>query len=107
MRRLQSIPVLAVVAIFAVLLAAFAPVAVQMTGPAGQGHHMAAQSTAMDCGSCPKSDMALARCMQMTCQMFTMAEDVVHFVATERVRYPAIAATSPSEWLTVPPVSPG
>jgi hypothetical protein len=107
MRRLKSVPLFAIAAIFAVLLAAFAPVAVQMTGPMEQGHHMAAQATAMDCGTCPKSDMALARCAQMTCQIFTMAEEVVHSVATERVRYPIITATTPREWLTVPPVSPG
>ena len=109
MSSLRSAWAFAVVAIFAMILAAFAPLSgsTQMSGPQDQSHHMASLPSAMDCEMCPKADMALAGCLQMTCQIATGETDYVHFIATETIRYAPSTVIHPAEWHTVPPVSPG
>jgi hypothetical protein len=91
------------------ILAAFAPFSpsTQMTGPQDQSHHMASLPSAMDCAMCPKAGMALAGCLQMTCQIAAGETDYVHFVVTDAIGYAPIAMNHPAEWHTVPPVSPG
>ena len=56
---------------------------------------------------CPKADMALAGCLQMTCQIATGETDYIHFIVTDTIRYAPSAVIHPAEWHTVPPVSPG
>lgn len=109
MSSLRSFRVLAVVAIIAMILAVFAPFALapQMGGSENQSHQMAAQPRMMDCEVCPKADMALTGCPQMACQMATAETSIAHTVMSEKVLYATVAVTRPSEWLTVPPVSPG
>ncbi|WP_119388872.1 hypothetical protein [Taklimakanibacter lacteus] len=109
MSSLRSFRVFAVVAIIAMILAVFAPFAAapQAGGSENQSRQIAAQPRMMDCEMCPKADMALTGCPQMTCQMATAEMSIAHIVMSEKVRYATVAATRPSEWLTVPPVSPG
>ena len=109
MSSLRSAWAFAVVAIFAMILAAFAPfsASAQMVGPQDQGYHMASLPSTMDCEMCPKAGMALAGCLQMTCQIAAGETDFVHFVVTEAIRYAPDAPIRPAEWHTVPPVSPG
>jgi len=99
----------AVVAIFAMILAAFAPFSASapMAGPQDQSYQIASLPSTMGCEMCPKADMALAGCLQMTCQIAAGETDYVHFVVTEAIRYAPSVVIHPAEWHTVPPVSPG
>lgn len=109
MSSLRSVWAFAVVAIFAMILAAFAPFSASapMAGSQDQSYHMASLPSTMDCEMCPKADMALAGCLQMTCQIAAGETDNAHFVVTETIRYAPSAMIRPAEWHTVPPVSPG
>lgn len=91
------------------MLAAFAPFSApaQMARPQDQSHQIASQPSAMDCEMCPKVDMALAGCLQMTCQIGAGETDYAHFIVTETIRYTSNAVIRPAEWHSVPPVSPG
>lgn len=109
MDSLRSVRFLAIVAIFAMFLAAIAPfsTAVQMAGDADQSFAMATPTGLMDCKTCPKADMALSGCVQMACQVATIAASAHLSRATLLVRYRLAIATPPPDWHTVPPVSPG
>ena len=109
MDGLRSIRFLALIAIFAMILAAIAPLsnASQMMGQAEQGHAMATPTGMMDCNACPKADMTLAGCLQMTCQIAAAEIDLSHLTTSEQIRYWLAAVTRPAEWHRVPPVSPG
>jgi hypothetical protein len=105
----RSVWAFAVVAIFAMILAVFAPFSfpAHMVGPQEQNSYMASMPSAMDCETCPKADMALAGCQQMTCQIAAGETDDVHFAVTEAIRYASTSVTRLAQWHTVPPVSPG
>lgn len=109
MSSLRRVSAFAIVAIFAMILAAFAPfsASAQMAGPQDQSYHMVSPPSTMDCDMCPKADMALTSCLQMTCQIAAGETDYVHFVVIEALRFAPSAMISPAEWYTVPPVSPG
>jgi hypothetical protein len=109
MDALRPVRFLAIIAIFAMILAALAPLstAAQMASQAEQGYAMASPSGAMDCTTCPKADMALAGCQQLTCQIAAAEMDLAHFMTSEHIRYRLAAVVLPAEWHTVPPVSPG
>ncbi len=109
MDSLRSVRFLAIVAIFAMLLAAIVPfsAAAQTADEAGRGFAMATPTGVMDCKTCPKADMALGRCVQMACQVATIAAGGILSKAIVLVRYRLAIAARPPEWHTVPPVSPG
>ena len=109
MSSLRSIWAFAVVAIFAMIIAALAPISAsaRMAGAQDQSDHMVSLPSTMDCEMCPKAGMALAGCLQMTCQIAAGETDYVHFVVTETIRFASTAVINPAEWHTVPPVSPG
>jgi hypothetical protein len=109
MDDLRSIRFLAVIAIFAMMLAAISPLsnAAQLTSQAEQTHAMATTTGMMDCKACPKADMTLAGCLQMTCQIAAAEMDLSHFTTSEQIRYRLAAVTRPAEWHMAPPVSPG
>lgn len=108
MDNLRSVRFLAIVAIFAMILTAIAPASTvaQMAGEADQSFAMSITG-AMDCKTCPKAAMTLGGCVQITCQIATIAADGVLSKATELIRYKLANAIRPPEWHTVPPVSPG
>ena len=109
MDDLRSIRFLAVIAIFAMMLAAISPLsnAAQLTSQAEQTHAMATTTGMMDFKACPKADMTLAGCLQMACQIAAAEIDLSHLTTSEQIRYRLAAETRPAEWHRVPPVSPG
>ena len=109
MDGLRSIRFLALITIFAMILAAIGPLsnAAQITGQAEQGHAMVSPTSMMDCKACPKADMTLAGCLQMACQIAAAEIDLSHLTTSEQIRYRLAAVTRPAEWHRVPPVSPG
>jgi hypothetical protein len=108
MALLRSARALAVIAIFAMILAVAAPfsIATEMVGHADQSHAAASLPGTMDCETCPKA-MAPGGCMQMTCQMVVPASEYIHLIVTAAIRYAPAAVIAPAEWHIVPPVSPG
>jgi len=108
MKTLRSWRILAVVALLATIVMAFAPFsAVMRVGSSkDQGFMQSSLDGSVTCKPCPKANMALTSCQQITCQL---APDTsyIHFVATAPLRYAPVTMTRPAEWHTVPPVSPG
>jgi hypothetical protein len=78
-----------------------------MADDMGQGFAVTALPSTMDCETCPKGGMAFAGCAQMSCQIAPTPVDAVHALATETMRYALMTTKRPTEWHTVPPVSPG
>ena len=109
MDGLRSIRFRALIAIFAMILAVVAPLsnAAQIMGHTEQSHAMATPTGMMDCKACPKADMTLAGCLQMTCQIAAAEMDLSHFTTREQIRYRLAAVTRPAGWHLAPPVSPG
>ncbi len=109
MDSLRSVRFLAIVGIFAIVLAAIAPLSTvtQMAGETDQDIAMSIPTGAMDCKSCLKAVMTLGGCVQMTCQIVTIPTDGVLSKVTVLIRYKLANAARPPEWHIVPPISPG
>ncbi len=108
-RSMRSVHIFVAVAVLAMVLAIVSPFSAvtQVVGSMAEGPVAASPSHTMDCEMCPKADMALAACTQVSCQMMASEVDYIHVFVTEPVRYILGTARHPAEWHTAPPVSPG
>lgn len=105
MSRQRSMRVFMAVAIVAAVLLIFAPFANLISAEVPRnGPEISAMD---DCGMCPKSDMVMVNCVQVSCGLPAMVASGPAPLALAPLRYDAVFMSIPRGLHMIPPVSPG